>query len=609
MSVGTWQVLEQQSYNLLHQVKQVLVGTPSWSDQVAVVAIDEASVKALGRFPWPRSRYAELLDRLSPAQPAVVTFDILFSESTAQDAQLAQSIVNSANVVLAIGVDSAGNRLRVASSIAAPADGFFLTGEFNNNPDEDGVSRRLRLHSEDTVTLPLTVATLQVYAETLAATAKASPTSMFVEASRLEATWQLDQLLVAGDWPTKKPIWINWPGEVALFENAANQSAMQPGELQIYSFIDVISGRIDVGQLQNKIVLVGVSLTGVDALRTPFHINPPVSGVYLYAAAIDNLLKGSYLQKLLQWQEMLLLAFLALVSSYWLWRQSLRRRLALVIGFPLFWCAVALGCFWVGWWVPVAAPVSTVMFSALAIQLQEQREKQQLMALFSMNVSPETAELIWQRKSEILNQGDLAAQDLTATVLFMDIRGFTTIAETLPSQQLLPWLNQYFETMTDCIMEHGGMVDKYIGDAIMAVFGAPVPRMRPAEIKSDAIAAVEAAIEMQQRLSVLNRKLIQQGLPAIKFGIGIHTGQLVAGTVGNRYRLNYSLFGDTVNVAARIEKLTKTLPETAPIQLLLSSTTADYIYTRFPLKRVSSTALRGRQETSELYTLASDTLR
>jgi class 3 adenylate cyclase len=280
----------------------------------------------------------------------------------------------------------------------------------------------------------------------------------------------------------------------------------------------------------------------------------------------------------------------------------------LVIGFPLVWSGVALGYFWAGWWIPVAAPIGTVMFSALAIQLHEQRERQQLMALFSMHVSPETAEMIWQRKSEILSQGDLAAQDLTATVLFMDIRGFTTIAETLPSQQLLPWLNQYFETMTDCIMEHGGMVDKYIGDAIMAVFGAPVPRMRPAEVKADAIAAVEAAIKMQQRLGVLNRKLVQQGLPVIKFGIGIHTGPLVAGTVGNRYRLNYSLFGDTVNVAARIEKLTKTLPETAPLQLLLSSTTADYIHTRFPLKRVSSSTLRGRQEASDLYTLSSDAL-
>jgi len=605
LSIGVWQVLEQRTYNLLHQVKRELVGSPDWSDQIAVIAIDDASVKELGRFPWPRSYYADLLDQLAPTQPAVVVFDILFSEPTDQDAQFAQSIVNSANVVLAVGIDSLGNRLSVTPSIADPADGFFLVGEFTNNPDEDGISRRLRLLSEDTTTLPLTSAALQIYKETLAATASAASVSPSTSIEPLAPeTFEHLQPMLNDSLPADQPIWINWPGEVDLSRKTANEI----GNLQIYSFVDVINDRIDPSQLQNKFVLVGASLPGVDSLRTPFHINPPVGGVYLYAATIDNLLRERYLQRPSQWQQILLLSCLALVGSRWLWQQSLRQRLALVIGFPLIWSGVALSCFWAGWWIPVAAPVGTIMFSALAIQLHEQRERQQLMALFSMNVSPETAEMIWQRKSEILSQGDLAAQDLTATVLFMDIRGFTTIAETLPSQQLLPWLNQYFETMTDCIMAHGGMVDKYIGDAIMAVFGAPVPRMRPAEVKADAIAAVEAAIKMQQRLGVLNRRLVQQGLPAIKFGIGIHTGPLVAGTVGNRYRLNYSLFGDTVNVAARIEKLTKTLPETAPIQLLLSSTTADCIHTHFPLKRVSSSTLRGRQETSDLYTLSSDAL-
>lgn len=592
--MGFWQVLEQQSYNLLHRAKRTLVGAPTWSDQIAVIAIDDASVKELGRFPWPRSRYAELLDRLSTVQPAAIAFDILFSEPTDQDAQLARSIVNSANVVMAVGVDSTGNRLDVTPSIATPAAGFFIAGEFINNPDEDGISRQLRLYGEDT-TPPLAIATLQVYAETLASTTQATSASTF----RLDLEQPFEQTY----WQQatgRRQLWINWPGEVAVSGKVTNA----PGELQVYSFADVISNQVDVDLLQNKIVLVGVSLTGVDVLRTPFHINPPASGVYLYAAAIDNLLKGRYLQRPPQWLGMLLLVFLALVSSHWLWKQSLQQRLILVFGFPLLWTGLAFGCFWLGWWVPVAAPIGTVVFSALAVQLHEQREKQQLMALFSMHVSPETAALIWHRKGEILNRGDLATQNLTATVVFMDIRGFTGIAETLPSQQLLPWLNQYFETMTDCIMEHGGVVDKYIGDAIMAVFGAPVPRVHADEIRADAIAAIRAAIEMHERLNLLNSKLARQKLPIIKFGIGIHTGPLVAGTVGNRQRLSYSLFGDTVNVAARIEKLTKTLPETAPFDILLSAETHSYIHAHFLLESVHSIALRGRKGISELYTLS-----
>ena len=350
-----------------------------------VIAIDDASVEKLGRFPWPRSRYAELLDRLSAAQPAAIAFDILFSEPTDQDAQLAQSIVNSANVVLAVGVDSAGNRLNVTPSIATPATGFFLAGEFINNPDEDGISRALRLYGED-ATPPLAIAALQVYAETLAGTSQATSAPVSHPAFGLALDRTFDQTYQQRVKDSRQ-VWVNWPGEVT----ASRPTGNAPGELRVYSFADVISGQINIGLLQNKIVLIGVSLTGVDVLRTPFQINPPASGVYFYAAAIDNLLKESYLQRTPQWLERLLLVFLALVSSRWLWRQSLQQRLALAIGFPLLWTSLALGCFWTGWWVPVAAPIGTVMFSALAIQLHEQREKQQLMALFSMHVSPEMA--------------------------------------------------------------------------------------------------------------------------------------------------------------------------------------------------------------------------
>jgi class 3 adenylate cyclase len=220
-----------------------------------------------------------------------------------------------------------------------------------------------------------------------------------------------------------------------------------------------------------------------------------------------------------------------------------------------------------------------------------------------MNVSPGTAELIWRHKGVILHQGELAAQKLTATVLFMDIRGFTSIAETLPSQQLLPWLNQYFETMTDCIMKHGGMVDKYIGDAIMAVFGAPLPRTDPADIRADAIAALQASLEMHERLRSLNQQLSAQQLPTIEFGIGIHTGPLIGGTVGNRHRINYSLFGDTVNIAARLETMTKALPATAPYKLLISADTCGYAQAQFPVELFQSGPLRGRAGHTEVYTI------
>ncbi|MEL6813394.1 MAG: CHASE2 domain-containing protein [Cyanobacteria bacterium J06598_3] len=705
-AIGAWDIFEQQSYNLLHQAQREVSGAPSWDARVVVIAIDEASVDKFGRFPWPRDIYAQLLDRLWVAQPAAIAFGVLFPDATDQDAQLAQSIIESANVVLAVGTDSQGKHLDVTDTIDHSARGFFRRGDASNPLDDDGVSRKLQMYGNSGIP-SIALAALQVYAENISNTAQADsdplaqrpstqkrkphdsvrikqlpPKEHRPEANRPEANRpganrpgankpeQLSGELSKSEPSKSEPLppgqvspgqvspgqispgqtapvsentlrdrmgsmnqpflpsaespqtstsspqangplqafpqnlfipphtnhWIQWPGEVPSTYQAAG-----PGALQVYSYIDVLEGRIDTTLFQNKIVVVGSTLTGIDPLRTPFQKNPPVSGVYLHAATINNLLNQSFLRSPAAWQIMILLIALSFGGHGLLHKQGAYRRLAIVVLFPLLWSALAFGCFTAGWWIPVAAPIGTFIFSAIAVQLNEQQEKQQLMALFSMNVSPGTAQLIWRNKGEILDQGELSAQNLTATVLFMDIRGFTGIAETLPSQQLLPWLNQYFETMTDCIMNHGGMVDKYIGDAIMAVFGAPVPRTSDEEIQADAIAAMKASIEMHERLKLLNYHLAMQNLPTIQFGIGIHTGPLIGGTVGNRHRLNYSLFGDTVNIAARLESMTKTLPVNAPYKVLLSADTYRYAGD-FPVELFRATCLRGRASQTEIYT-------
>ena len=697
-AVDGWQVLELQSYNLLHRTRRAVVGAPDWDDRIVVIEIDDASTSELGRFPWPRQTHTELLEQLWSTQPAVVSFDVLFPDTTEEDGGLANAIINSANVVLAVA-DGPNPPLSVSPTIAEPANGFFLSGDISYQPDIDGISRRVHLYSHANPSL--SVATLQVYEETMSGTMQAdvdnqtgtqsdTQSQQHTESSRLNRIGSLnlsrsdispsstsskahnsvnaigssatypphsvqdssqkthspsafglnhseqpsdltppfssisfsqsfkfatDRIKRLSDRiPDDKTLWISWPGEIGpepVVLNAASntastqpiQKAPQAGQLQTYSYVDVLKGRIDNSRFQNKIVLIGATIPGVDPLRTPFQSHLPTGGVYLHAATIDNLLNKSFLTRPPKWQKTLLLAVLAIASTHLLQRQDVHQRLAVLVGFPLAWSSFAYAGFLMGWWLPVAAPLGTVALAGLVIQLREQQEKQQLMDIFSMNVSPGTASLIWQHKDAILHRGELAAQTLTATVLFMDIRGFSSIAETLPSHQLLPWLNQYFETMTDCIMEHGGMVDKYIGDAIMAVFGAPLPRTTPAEIQADAIAAISAALEMHKRLEALNLHLQRQQLPTIDFGIGIHTGPLTGGTVGSRHRLNYSVFGDTVNIAARIESMTKRLPNSAPFRMLISAETSQYTQANFPVELFRSGKLRGRQSSTDVYTL------
>ena len=615
LSLEVWELPEQQSYNLMHQIRRDIDGAPHWDERVVMIAIDEASVKKKNFWPWNRDRHAELLRVLEMGQPAAVVFDLVFAEETEQDTEFAEAIASSANVVL--GVAQQETYLDVPSSISQIAEGAFLRGDIGSDGDADGVTRRLPLIGPKGVP-SLAVSALQVAAQTLSATVQAEddpdrdyPESDHPESDYPESDYPAETISIADSattapeklieslLPKKSPVWVSWPGETATA-----QMEPSPGTLPVYSYLDVLEGRISPSRLQNKIVLVGVTTVGSDPMRSPFTVNHSVSGAHFFAAPINNLLNQSYLRRTPDWQCALLLFGLALSTGYILRRQGVYQRLGTVAAFPLVWVAFALIAFYSGWWIPVAAPIGTVLLGALAIQLYEQQEKQQLMALFSMNVSSGTAELIWRHKGAILDQGELASQTLTATVLFMDIRGFTSIAEKLPPQKLLPWLNQYFETMTDCIMKHGGMVDKYIGDAIMAVFGAPLPRHQPEEIQDDAIAALHAALEMHQRLRQLNQKLTQQNLPTIEFGIGIHTGPLIGGTVGNRHRLNYSLFGDTVNIAARLETLTKALPADAPFNILLSANTCKLTSDYFPMQPFQSCQLQGRTGLTEIYMIA-----
>jgi len=603
--LGAWELPEQQSYNLMHHIRRDLAGAPHWDERVVLIAIDDASVKKKNFLPWNRDRHAKLLRTLEMGQPAAVVFDLFFADETEQDIEFAEAIADSANVVL--GVAQQESYLDVTPSISQIAEGAFLRGDLGSDRDSDGITRRLPLIGPNDVP-SLAIAALQVSAQTLSATHQADASSAVgqtlavANSHRATATTALEvqpNRLLDALLPKASPVWISWPGETTTAKMEPG-----PGTLPVYSYIDVIEGRVSPSRMRNKIVLVGVTMVGADPMQSPFRVSHSVSGVHFFAAAINNLLNGSYLRRTPAWQCALLLIGLALATGYILRRQGVYQRLATVAAFPLAWMTFALAAFCAGWWVPVAAPIGTVLLGALAIQLYEQQEKQQLMALFSMNVSSGTAALIWRHKGVILDQGELASQTLTATVLFMDIRGFTSIAEKLPPQKLLPWLNQYFETMTDCIMKHGGMVDKYIGDAIMAVFGAPLPRQRPEEIQDDAIAALHAALEMHQRLRLLNRKLAQQNLPTIKFGIGIHTGPLIGGTVGNRHRLSYSLFGDTVNIAARLETLTKALPTDAPFNILLSANTRELTGDYFPMQLFQSCQLQGRTGLTDIYTIA-----
>ncbi|MEM8543550.1 MAG: adenylate/guanylate cyclase domain-containing protein [Cyanobacteria bacterium P01_H01_bin.119] len=584
LSVQAWEPLERLAYNALFQTRARLI-PPDWDERIVVVAIDEASLNRYGRFPWPRDRYGVLLDTLLAAQPAAIGFDLIFAESGPYDERFAESIAISGNVVLAVGDDGAGSALEISPTLTDPAEGTFLLGHVKHTADTDGISRRVWLYEGRFPILG--VALLQMYNlslnQTLGEIASEPP--------------QIDPAVLAQpEQFSRQSTWLNWPGPIQTESNYSNA-------LKVLSFSDVLEGQVPPEQLQNKIVLVGITAAALDPLRTPFHTSVPTAGVYLHAAVVDNLLQDRLLQRWPAKNTAVVLLLVALATSFILKPLTFKGRVLMLVGLVSAWLAIAYGSFTQQVWLPVAAPIGTCLLSGLGLQFIEQRERQSLMNLLALNISPEMANLMWQQKTDILDKGQIQPQELTATVLFTDIRGFTTITEGLPSQALLPWLNRYFEVMTDCIMAHGGIVDKYIGDAIMAVFGAPVPHTSNEEIQQDAIAAVKAGLGMYKALQTLNKEFAAAGLPTIRFGVGIHTGTVIGGTVGSRRRINYSLFGDAVNVAARLQDMTKAVTVNAPYPILLSEATYHHVSELYQGQAMGELMLRGRVSSMPVYSI------
>jgi adenylate cyclase len=180
----------------------------------------------------------------------------------------------------------------------------------------------------------------------------------------------------------------------------------------------------------------------------------------------------------------------------------------------------------------------------------------------------------------------LGGETLPVTILFSDIRSFTTISEKMNAQELVGLLNEYFTEMVGIVMDNEGVVDKYIGDAIMAVFGAPVPK------KNDAIHAVLAAVRMRVALKKLNARLAERGIPALRTGIGIHTGEVVAGNIGSERRMEYTVIGDAVNLASRLESNTKDLG----VNVLISEDTWKLVKDAVVARPVKEITVKGRKQ-------------
>jgi len=295
----------------------------------------------------------------------------------------------------------------------------------------------------------------------------------------------------------------------------------------------------------------------------------------------------------------------ALCASYFMLYFELGNGVARLLGFMLV-CAVFPLLLYGRWryWLPFFPSELAMVFTiplALGLQFVEERllsreaaaQREQLMSLFSSYVDPAVAETIWSRRNELC----LGGEEHIATVMFTDIRGFTSLSAGKPPAQVLSWLNRYCAAMDEVIREHGGFLNKFIGDGLMIIFGLPLSSGNP---KQDATNALRCALAMVARVEKLNRDNSDATMPQLRIGAGIHTGSLMAGSIGSASRQEYSVIGETVNLASRLESLNKTFKT----EILLSAATMEMVGANFPgLESLGPAKVVGLEEPVPVFTL------
>jgi adenylate cyclase len=237
---------------------------------------------------------------------------------------------------------------------------------------------------------------------------------------------------------------------------------------------------------------------------------------------------------------------------------------------------------------------------------REKMDRGILMSIFKRHVDEGVAEEMWEQRESFMRGQRLISQRLIATVLFTDLQNFSTVSETMDPEQLLAWINEYMEKLVKHVARYGGMVNKYMGDSIMVVFGAPVPSTSEEKINRDALNAVKCALAMGNALDELNILRRTEKRPTTNMRVGIYTGPAVAGSIGACDRLEFTVLGDTVNTASRLESFDKACFSEQTCRILIGETTAERVKSYFRLKFINTIELKGQREKTDIYYVSRD---
>lgn len=529
---------------------------------IIILGIDDSSMKELGRWQdWKRTYFAEVINKLAKAKPAAIGIDVTFSDKSrnaGEDDSLIQAVRNSGNVVLPVkGIFGATVKVNQMEAVDLEepfrelADAA-VTGHINTIPDSDKVVRR----------------SLQYFS--------------YKDRKVNSFAYEIYRMYLKNTKQQEEQLDITLDGYNRWLVNFVEK----PGKYDYFPFYRILKDEIPSEYFEGKIILIGPYSQGMlDEYLTPMDYKHAMFGVEIHVNIIQNFIDRSFKHSASDIFNILVVVLLGILSCFLFYK--LKPLYATFCFFVLtaIYSVCAITVYKVlSSAVQVFYPLGVMVVIYLAIIIHkyvaELLERKRITGIFGKYTAPEVVKQIIEGGEESLKLGGLRRE---ISVMFVDIRGFTPISEKVQPEEIMDILNEYFSHTVKQIFDFGGTLDKFIGDATMAIFNAPLP------LEDHAYKAVRAALDMRAGSEELNAGIFEKYGVRLQFGIGINTGDAVVGNVGTAFRMDYTAIGDTVNTAARLESNAK------PGEIIISPSTYELVKDRIRAEYGGEIKLKGKE--------------
>ena len=540
------------------KISDALYSQSNPDDMIVIIAIDDKTLQELGQWPLDRERFATVLENLN--QSMIIGIDVSFFESATNDSIFADAIKKN-KVVLAMEYTSFSNKngklygdtlLKPTSTLGTPNEDFNI-GFVNLYTDSDGVTRSF---------IPYITGVENHY-----------HFSMEIVKNILGKTQNLDSTKML----------INYYSE--------------PGGYEYISFSDVYNDLINPDFFRGKIVLIGATAPNLhDDVIVPIS-EKAMPGVEVNANLVQSILTRDFINKQDNFSAIVLIMLMSLLTGILLYKfRILIVTIILVVLFVIYIFTSIYVFDSYGIIMILLYPLVSTIFVFVSVVVSyyrtEEKSRKWITSVFGKYVSPVVIENLIKNPDSL----NLGGEKRNITIFFSDIRGFTSISEKLSPEELVHLLNEYLTEMTSIILKNQGLIDKYMGDAIMALWGAPLDLSDHQEI------ACRSSLEMIEKLCELKEKWKKEGIPSFDIGIGLNSGNAVVGNMGSSSRFDYTAMGDNVNLASRLEGLNKIYGT----NIIISDYTFKSVKQKFEIRKLDIVRVKGKKKPIPIYELISE---